>query len=157
MELEFDNRTVKQGSFSLELDQSAGADFAPKRGLLSLRYTYPGSGEPMTYDAKTGGFDPVGLLSMRLTFEADGFVTGRIFAADVFQSIELASVGSMFTIIDAASDNGMSDCGWGYGTKCSGATGYIQRVGEVPEPASVALMALGGASLLSARRRKSTR
>ena len=159
LQLEFDRQTVKAGEFRLDLeyDYSTGEEvFIPTRGLLNLTYRVPGNTTSMDYTShnQTGFSFPRGDLLMDLKFLDDGFLTGTIFARDGNSEIELASVGRAFTVIVARSDEEMYGAGCGYPLTCGGATGFIQRVGEVPEPATIALLAFGAAGLASTRRRK---
>lgn len=162
LQLEFDRKTVKAGEFKLDLEYEYEADaktVVPLRGLLNLRYTVPGNGSFMDYTSHrhTGFSFPSGRLMMDLAFIEGGYLSGKIFASDSNSRIELASADKTFTILDARSDEMMYNAGCqNYPSPCGGAIGFIQKVGEVPEPGSIALLTLGAAGLMSMRRRKFT-
>lgn len=157
-EMEFDSRTVANGTYRLDLDYDHAAGYGvrvPRSGLLALRYTFPGLSNPMEYTARDRrGFSfERGLLNLDLHFGADGFLSGSIYANDTNSHIDLASSGNIFTVLDANSDEGMPSAGCALyaDLPCQGASGYFQRVAsnDVPEPASIALVAAG---LLAASR-----
>lgn len=157
LELEFDQRTVGSGSFHFDYSDPMGSDKVPARGLLSLRYTFPGMGEEMLYAAKSGGFSSgIGYVNMALAFGADGLLSGSIYLNDGAHHIHMASDGQVFMVLDANSDEEMAGAGCTWETpSCSGAAGQIRRVretaksAEIPEPGSLALF---GAGLLAAAR-----
>lgn len=161
LQLEFDHRTVKRGSFMLDIESESGPMLAPRTGLLSLKYSFPGLSNDMFYTSKgREGFNlgSRGYLNMHVSFDEAGYLTGQIYANDTNSHIELGSVGTLFSVIDANSDEGMpgAGCGWQMDPpmQCGGATGYIQRVGEVPEPATGALIGLALVGGIYARRKK---
>ena len=153
LSIEFDNPTVRSGEFNIDIVDEPGLE-VPRSGLLALRYTFPGMENEMVYTSRGGaGFSfGRGNLFMDLQFDATGYLTGSIFASDSNSDIRLASIGRIFTVLNANSDEGMPGAGCPPRPQeyiCGGATGYIQRVAhsEVPEPASIALI---GAGLLAA-------
>jgi hypothetical protein len=156
--LEFTQQTVDGGSFKFAVPYGDGAASYPDSGLLSLLYTFPGTGGIMRYEPPLEKFrNGLGILNMDIRFEAGGYLSGRIYANNAESHIDLLSAGTLFTIRDANSDAGMpgAGCGW---SACGGATGYLRdtRMTEVPEPASGGLFAagaLGAMAALRARRR----
>lgn len=158
LELEFDHRTVAAGEFSFAFWDPEIDSKVPTRGLLALRYTFPGMGEDMLYDARTGGFSSgIEYLDMRLRFGADGFLTGALYLNDGRHHIDLASEGNLFTVIDADSDEQMLEAGCNWDMEfCGGASGRIRKVREtadIPEPGTLALFGAGLLAALRLRRR----
>lgn len=158
LELEFDHRTVAGGEFNFAFWDPEIDSKVPARGLLALRYTFPGMGEEMLYDAKTGGFaSGIEYLNMMVRFGADGFLTGAIYLNDGSHHIDMASEGNLFTVIDADSDEQMLGAGCNWDMEfCGGASGRIRKVGEtadIPEPGTLALFGAGLLAALRLRRR----
>lgn len=161
LELEFDHQTVASGGFFFDYSDPMGFEKVPTRGLLSLRYTFPGMGEDMLYAARSGGFSSgIGYVNMALAFDADGFLSGSMYLNNGFHHIDMASNGQTFTVIDANSDEQMEGAGCTWETpSCSGASGQIRRVREtaetveIPEPGSLALLGAGLLAALRLRRR----
>ena len=155
LQLEFDEALVASGAFSLVVEQDGFPDEPfPSSQLFNLRYVIPGTNGPryLSYSSETGFSSGLGLLDIDLRFEAGGYLSGHILANDSEKHIELASMGRLFTVLDANSDEGMDGAGCEWAQACAGATGQIRRA-DVPEPATLALFAAG---LLAATLRRGT-
>ena len=155
LQLEFKQSTVDSGAFSLVVNQDYGfKEKRPDSGLLGLRYSFPGAYDAMTYSRKDGFGDGFGMLEMDVTFEQGGFLSGDIRAYDFQHHFIMGSTGSVFTILDANSDQGMpsAGCEWGSDLACAGARGEIS-LSEIPEPGSLALMGLGLLAAAGMRRK----
>jgi len=148
--IEFDNGAVEKGSFNLRLEPGKapvgddGFILFSSTGEMRIgpNYSFPGG---------------VGYLDINLSFvENNRFLTGSIRASNFSERVNLSSFyGSnpdprVFTLYDTAGD-GMLGCGYTPSGVCEGATGYFRLVSE---PGSVALLGLGLAGALVARRRK---
>ena len=153
--LEFDRKTMKSGEFSFSMTQDVySGEPLSRSGLLGLRYTFPGASEAMRYSRKDGFETGYGSLDMELKFDADGYLSGYIYAHNSRHHVEMASMERSFTVIDANSDEGMpsAECGWTTDIDCAGATGEIRRA-AIPEPGSIALMGLGLFAAAALRRK----
>ena len=154
LELEFDRKTVKKGMLDLDFKTWEGA---PKQGLLSMRYNFASSfHDDMYYSSKDGGFDfQDATMRMSMLFQDGEIASGSIAAYGFEHHLVLEAIGNgEFEVIDTDVEGGTYECGWVTDTSCAGATGYFQRVAEVPEPTSIALLALGAACLASTRHRR---
>ena len=146
--LEFDHGTVRSGFIDLQLTPATTEQVFSHSGLLSLKYSaanaliefFPRS-VPMLPDA--------GTLFMKLNFLPGRFLTGSIWAGTMDYSVEIKSQGHVFTVLHANSDEGMPGCPR-EPIQCSGATGLVR---QVPEPAPLALLAVGLAAAVVARPR----
>jgi len=168
LELVFSDAAVAAGS--LELDFKNLCDLGepcldPQDSLLSLRYWYE---EPFSGDYRHNYIDyAIGQLPqqyydqirLNVTFLPGGLLGGTIFATDGNSHFDMASAGSLFTVLNAHSDEPFG-CAFDR-PACSGSTGLLTSApnqGEVPEPSSVMLAGLGlGAVWLASRRRRPAR
>lgn len=149
LRLEIDRAAVRSGALSFMVAPQGEPETYPDSGLLSLRYR--AGGGFIDYSPRSGYLDQwgYGKLSLELHFER-GFATGYLYANDTNSHVEIASIGRLFTVLDANSDAGMEGAGCdGYDTPCSGATGQLR---EIPEPQPLALLGLGGLMAFAARR-----
>lgn len=145
--LEFDRKTVRSGAFDFALPY--GTEKPTRSGLLGMEYSFPSTFDEglMHYTRKEAFRFGIGEFRMHLRFEADGFLSGYIYANDGEHHFEMASSGTTFAILDANSDAGMdlAGCGWTTEVVCAGAAGVIRqtRITQVPEPGTAALFGLG--------------
>ena len=167
MELVFSDEAVARGS--LELDFVNMCDLGEpcldeQDSLLSFRYWYD---EPWAEDGRAN-YISYGhrklpehyrdQIRLNVTFLPDGLLNGYVYANDGNSHVEIESLGKLFTVLHAHSDEPFG-CAYQY-DPCSGSTGYLSSVpieGEVPEPSSVLLAAVGLAAIGLARRRRPVR
>ena len=152
--MEFSKAAVDSGKLEFQVPIGDWEDSYPDAGLLSIYFATPGVA-PISYRPREEQFRyGLGTLDLNLTFGSDGLLSGRIYANDAHSHFRMNSQGSLFTILDARSDEDMNGAGCGDNWQiCHGATGQLQRV-DVPEPGSVALLGIGLLAALHMRRRK---
>lgn len=158
LELRFSDAAVTQGQLSLDIDNQCnfgGSCEVQPDSLISLRYWYGSPGAPhgganlidYRYNRKPAGLYDRILLD--LTFLPGGLLSGSLFASNGSSDFELSSIGSLFRV-DRANSDEEGGCGFQY-PSCQGSTGLLV---EVPEPSSAALAGLGLFAAWFARRRK---
>lgn len=162
LELVFSDAAVEKGHLALDfvnmLDNGEDGLFQ-QDSLLSLRYWYePVAGGPqynyLSYGNKALPQYYRDHIEIDVTFLPGGLLSGSIFAIDDNSDFRIESVGSLFTVIRAHSDEPVG-CAADR-DPCSGSTGMLvtSAQGEVPEPSSMALAGLGLFAAWGARRRK---
>jgi hypothetical protein len=156
LNLVFTDAAVASGSASFHLLAGDWAPAYPDSPLVSLYYSVPGI-NAVTYlpqvEKFNGGF---GRVDLDVNFSAQGFLTGFLSANNSVSNVEIRSTGNIFTVIEARSDQGMTGAGCSRDqTTCNGATGYLLRSGEVPEPGTLGLALIGIAAGAILRRRRS--
>jgi len=156
LELVFSNKAVNQGNLSLNIGnecQFGSCEFT-QESLLSLRYWYgapdsAGGANLIEYGYRTEVNGLFQGIQLQLDFLSDGKLSGSILANNGSSDFRMNSVGSLFTMVSANSDEEWG-CGFEY-PECSGSTGLLA---EVPEPSSAALAGLGLVAAWFGRRRK---
>jgi hypothetical protein len=171
LELLFTDEAVARGSFDLALENrcSSGVCDQQQDSLLALRYSFAGADGTRswnTIDYRIGDETRPGLqrISLGLQFLPGGLLDGSIMANNGESDFTLAGDGSgLFTLVSAHSDQPFG-CGFAY-PSCSGERGRLvsgpvpgQPDGQpLPEPASLATLAIGALAALAARRRSTRR
>ncbi|WP_288379997.1 PEP-CTERM sorting domain-containing protein [uncultured Massilia sp.] len=151
--MEFTTAAVNSGKLNFKVPMGDWEESYPDAGLLSIYFSTPGV-SPISYKPREERFRyGLGSLDLNLTFGSDGFLSGRIYANDANSHFGMSSQGSLFTILDARSDQDMGGAGCGENWEiCNGATGQLQRV-DIPEPGSVALLGIGLLAAAGLRRK----
>lgn len=161
-ELEFDRETVASGKFNWSMEEEAGP--VAGLGLRRIRYAFPHyvhtAENPwftvVEFVPEVGFINAYGQIHLDLTFGAGGYLEGYIRFLSISPDLYLSmgSDGRRFTIDGAGDDTGTTGagCGWAIEIPCEGAIGELRRT-DVPEPESLALIAIGLMAALGIRRR----
>jgi len=148
--LEFDEETVRTGSIDLSISRSGvgGGYIFPDSGLISLRYPRG----MFEFSPRVPSSSNLGeSVGMHLNFEPGGLLSGYVRGSNYQEQFYIASIGTLFTVLDANSDSPMLNCPMPRAYQCAGATGEMR---QVPEPMPLALLAVGAAAAVGVRRRK---
>ena len=167
LEMVFSDDAVASGAVDLEIFDYCfgGTDcmIDPQTSLLSLSYWFDNGADGwnrIEYRASQAPRYWHNILSLSVTFAADGLLRGSIRVNDGNSDFHMASDGHLFSVIRAGSDEEFG-CGFMY-PSCEGAKGFIAAVpsvrpaqARVPEPGTLAILGLGllGAALARGRRR----
>lgn len=152
MSMEFDEATVRSGSFSLHINADRDLQTPqPNSGLIDFSLPYSSFRpriDPFNHGMQFGWF------YMDVRFEGR-FLTGSIVMLDFIAELNMSTNSGSpndhrFTIQSANADYGMGDCGGPTGIVCSGGTGHIRQVSE---PAPVALFGLAAVAAFAVRTR----
>jgi hypothetical protein len=168
LELLFSDVAVARGSLDLNIENKCNYGVCDQQqdSLLALRYTFTGADGSKnwnTIDYRLGDETRPGLqrISLGLQFLTGGLLDGRIMANNGESDFTLAGNGAgIFTLVSAHSDQPYG-CGFPY-PSCAGERGRLvantvpdQPDGNpLPEPASLATLAIGALAALAARRRR---
>lgn len=167
LELVFTDAAVARGALDLAVENRCMYGFCELQqdSLLSLRYWYAGAdgrAEWNLIDYRYGDETRWGLqrMSMTLQFLADGRLSGALDVNDGASDFSMASDGAVFTLLAAHSDEA-EGCGFAH-PSCAGERGELRSVAglppgqELPEPAGLATLAIGGLAGWFARRRRAS-
>lgn len=163
LELEFSEQAVATGQLALNIRNQCDIGppcLDPQDSLLALRYWYDDPVDGGRHNVIDYGYRSLprhygDRIILNLSFLPDGKLGGDIFASDGNSDFQMASQGALFTMLRANSDE-FFGCGFAY-PNCAGATGELlaeQAPGEVPEPATGAMVGLGLLATWFARRRQ---
>jgi hypothetical protein len=153
LRLEFDESVVNAGSIRQTIWVSP-YQFDATSPLISMRFGLNAYGDLFYYSPRTSA-PSHGSVTLNFTFGTDGLLRGGLSAYDWMGTMDIASTGSVFTVRNSYNDNPLVYCAAGGTTPCFGALGEMRRVeAAIPEPGSLALLGLGLAAALGARRRR---
>jgi hypothetical protein len=168
LELLFTDAAVARGSLDLDIENKCifGICEQQQDSLLALRYAFTGADGSKnwnTIDYRIGDETRPGLqrISLALQFLPGGLLDGRIMANNGESDFTLAGDGAgIFTLVAAHSDQPYG-CGFAY-PSCAGESGRLAGNTlpdqpddkPLPEPASLATLAIGALAAMASRRRR---
>lgn len=156
LEIEFSEAAVASGSVHYVIDNCGMPEYCgPDPDAPVTRFLFDGVTPPIHYAPGLEPMHPFASLLVSVRFEANGYLSGSIWANDTASQIAASSAGTLFTIDGVRSDAGTGGGCDPWGDDCHGATGYLRtanalasHVAIVPEPGMPALFATGLLTLL---------
>jgi hypothetical protein len=148
LRMEFDDETFEKGEFRFDLSKQADPHGGPRPelGLVSMLFNLgPASG--VYYARDYGFYGDKNAYEVTLNVNVwlgKQFMERSISASNFSDFFSMNSNGTKFTVNDFETDNiGAGGCDPRSSEQCGGAAGFMMRVHEVPEPASLALIGAG--------------
>lgn len=158
--IEFENRVVDSGSYSLQLNQFDFRDGFPRPefDLIAFDLSWANGGYELSHFHRDDRFQAHVSLNMSFTFGEDGALAGYIQSNGFITGFTIAgNQSSGFQVTDLRSDAFMENygCNGGSPATCIPITGVFEQT-ELPEPGTLALFGVGllAASRMSRRKTK---